>query len=336
MKKYLIVGIVLVVLVTSAGLGSSIWEPKELDDIAENGPIQSELVSPYEQKPLFEGILAAGISWDYDNERFFVSTDQPQRLFAKTASFYVVNAALDQILYQKDLEPDGDLEGIAYLGNNTVVMVSEIGTLYYLRDNGNEWIVTQSVAIFDGKGEKSQRKHLGLLSAQPGVFHKENPVERWCEQGIESFIPPVNQGSFPGFSRKHKLGSLAYDRDNEILYTAEKEGTKTIYQISRTGELIDSFELTAKNFTAEREFDMATDYTISGMSYSDQHLYILSEAYSTVFVFSLESDQIVRVYGVTGIHESAGITLKEDVACLVGDFESYLPPAQFYLVDMPK
>jgi uncharacterized protein YjiK len=282
MKKHVIIGTGLVTVIISTVFGCCILGSKEVDDVAEHGPIQSERISILDQQPLFEGILAAGISWDYDNDRFFISTDRPHRFFArKTASFYVVNAALDDILYQKDLEPDGDLEGLAYLGNNEVAIISEAGTLYYLRDNGGEWVETQRTAIFEKKG-------------------------------------------------MHKLASLAYDWDHEVLYTAEKEGTKTIYQLSREGKLISTFELTINDFAAKREFEMTTDYTISGMSYSAQHLYILSEAYSTIFVYSLEREQIVRVYGVTGMHESAGIALKQGMAYIVGDFESYLPPPQFY------
>jgi hypothetical protein len=71
------------------------------------------------------------------------------------------------------------------------------------------------------------------------------------------------------------------------------------------------------------------------MTFGNNHLYIFSEAYSTIFKFNPESKRVVAVYGVNDIHESAGITLKEGVAYLVGDFESYLPAPSFYKVDIP-
>ena len=137
-------GTVLVVLI--AVVGYFIFFTKEVDDIAENGPIQSEIIPKMDQIPLFEDMLAAGISWDYDNDRFFISTDQPHGLFTKNvASFYVANTALNQMLYKMDLETDGDLEGIAYIGNNEVAIISEVGTVYYLKENNNGWKEIQRV-----------------------------------------------------------------------------------------------------------------------------------------------------------------------------------------------
>ncbi len=285
MKKYLIIGTVLVVLI--AVLGYFIFLGKEVDDIAENGPIQSEIISKIDQIPLFEGMLAASISWDYDKDRFFISTDQPHGLFTdKIASFYVVNSSLDKIVYKMDLNTDGDLEGIAYIGDSEVAIISEVGTVYYLKENDNEWKETHKVSIFNGDG-------------------------------------------------KHKLSSLAYDPVNERLYSAEKEGKKIIYQISRNGNLMNSFEFNVGNVEAKREFDINKDYTIAGMAYGNQHLYIFSEAYSTIFKYSPETKRLAAVYGIKDIHESAGITLKDGVAYLVGDFEDYLPAPNFYIVNIP-
>jgi uncharacterized protein YjiK len=285
MKKYLIVGTALVILISV--LGYFLFFSKELDDIAENGPIRSQIISKMDQIPLFKNMLAAGVSWDYDNDRFFISTDQPHGLFTeKVASFYVVNNTLDQILYSKDLETDGDLEGIAYIGNNEIAMISEVGTIVYLEEKNSAWKEKRRVSILN----KNDR---------------------------------------------HKLGSLAYDPVNELLYSAEKEGQKVIYQISRDGKLQNSFELSVEGIDTNRKFDISKDYTIAGMTFSNKHLYIFSEAYSTIFKFNPESKRVVAVYGVNDIHESAGITLKEGVAYLVGDFESYLPAPSFYKVDIP-
>jgi uncharacterized protein YjiK len=285
MKKYLIVGTALVVLISV--LGYFFFFSKEVDDIAENGPIRSKIIPKMDQIPLFENMLAAGVSWDYDNDRFFISTDQPHGLFTeKVASFYVVNTTLDQILYRLDIDTDGDLEGIAYIGNNEVAIISEVGTIHYMKEKNNEWKERSRVTIFNGNG-------------------------------------------------KHKLGSLAYDPINQHLYSAEKEGRKIIYQISRSGSLINSFEFSAGDIAAKRDFNFDRDYTIAGMTYSNQHLYIFSEAYSTIFKYNPKIKELVTVYGVKDIHESAGITLKEGVAYLVGDFESYLPAPSFYKVDIP-
>jgi len=122
---------------------------------------------------------------------------------------------------------------------------------------------------------------------------------------------------------------------NERLYSAEKDGEKIIYQISRSGKLMNSFEFSVGNITSKREFDINKDYTIAGMAYDEQHLYIFSEAYSTIFKYDPDTKKLISVYGVNKMHESAGITLKEGVAYSVGDFESYLPAPSFYKVDIP-
>ena len=107
MKKYLITGIILIFLMII--FGYIVFFTKEVDDVAENGPIQSQIISKIDQIPLFEGMLAASISWDFDKDRFFISTDQPHGLFTdKIASFYVANDSLDKIIYKKDLVTDGD------------------------------------------------------------------------------------------------------------------------------------------------------------------------------------------------------------------------------------
>ena len=129
--------------------------------------------------------------------------------------------------------------------------------------------------------------------------------------------------------------SVTYDPVSEQLYSAEKEGKKIIYQISRNGKLLNHFEFSAGDIDSKRDFDMNKDYTIAGMTFGNQHLYIFSEAYSTIFKYSPETRQVINVYGVKNIHESSGITLKRGTAYIVGDFESYLPAPSFYKVDIP-
>ncbi len=264
---------------------------RELDDASINGPIKSEIITSIERTPLFDGVLAAGITWDYDNNRFLVSTDQPQGLrtllpFASTAAyFHVVDSTLSKLLYTKSIEPDGDLEGIAYIGNNEVAIMSEVGTIYYLKENNGAWEETGTAFIFDAADV-----------------------------------------------RTHKLGSLAYDSVNKHLYTAEKVGKKTIYQITRDGAMLGSFDFTNENvgFPSKRTYSIMDDYTIAGMTFGNNNLYIWSEAYSTLFELDIKTREVNQVYGMGGVHESSGVTIKDGMIYLVGDTEGYLPPPQFY------
>lgn len=51
MKKFMLLGLVLVVIIAVV-VYSMIFQ-KEVDDVAENGPIQSQIISKIDQIPLF-------------------------------------------------------------------------------------------------------------------------------------------------------------------------------------------------------------------------------------------------------------------------------------------
>ncbi|MGB1251466.1 MAG: hypothetical protein ACPG8W_12675 [Candidatus Promineifilaceae bacterium] len=259
---------------------------REVDSMARNAPIESTIISINKRQPMPVAVgLAAGIAYDSDNDLFFISTDQPQTLRnIPEAQVHVLNSDLDTVEATTLLTTDGDLEGIAYIGNSTAVAISEIGTLIYLQ--------------YDGAGGLVEQRRVTALDD----------------------------------TATHKLGSLAADPVGEHLYSAEKEGTKTIYQFDYAGNLLNSFELTIPDsFASSRAYSLDTDYTIAGMTYADGFLYIFSEAYSTIFKFDLASQQVTEVIGVESLPEVAGITAKGGELVFVGDFESYLPTPVFHI-----
>ena len=283
MKKYILLGIVCTTMILLYTLTK-----KELDDKAVNGPFVSEIIQKTSETKQLTDMLAAGISWDYDNDRFFVSTDQPHELFSNgIASFYIFNKSFEKILYKMDLKTDGDLEGISYIGNNEIAIMSEVGTLYFLKEKNKQWELLKTISL-------------------------------------------------PKGDTQYKLASLAYDSKNKYLYTAQKEGAKIIYKMNRDGNLLDSFTLEVQDNISLEKTSMDTDYTISGMTYNKNHLYIFSEAYSTIFKFNPNTKHVDNIYGISNIHESSGITIKKGSMYLVGDFESYLPKPSFYEVALPQ
>ncbi len=122
----------------------------------------------------------------------------------------------------------------------------------------------------------------------------------------------------------HKLSSLAFD--GKYLYSAEKEGEKIFYKLSLDGELIKQFKL--KDFPAEKEF------TVAGMTLRGGFLYVLSEAYSTLFKVDLSDETIVTSAGIQQMNECAGITTDETLFYCVGDAESYIPEQNFFVFEM--
>jgi uncharacterized protein YjiK len=288
--KIIVIIAVFVILLTGGGLIYLLFFQQEVDSVALNGPLEVKIISLNMQLPLQEQIqLAAGIAYDNDNGRFFISTDEPHTLFTKHEAYiYVLNTNLNKIETTIKLIPDGDLEGITYIGENTIAVASELGTLLYLHDEGgNKFVEQKRVSIFsDGQD--------------------------------------------------HKLGSLAYDTSNQHLYTAEKEGKKTIYKLNREGTLLDSFEpQLADHIISKRAYSLDTDYTIAGMTYADGYLYIFSEAYSTIFKFRITTQKVEEVIGVDQLPEAAGITVKDNQFYFVGDFEDYLPAPQIHIASKP-
>jgi uncharacterized protein YjiK len=286
-KKLTILTAVLLILTTS--LTCYFWFKKELDDVAQNGPLSTTSIDKKSSLPVFDSVLAAGISWDFDNDGYFVSTDQPHTLLpSNEAQLLVVDQQLSTILQTITLPTDGDLEGVAYIGNGEVAAISEVGTLYYFKqDETGRWALANSVMAFAN-------------------------------------------------NKVRKLASLAYDPQNQHLYTAEKEGTKTVYQLSRSGEQLSRFELSIDHLKSASSASLSDDYTVAGMAYRDQALYFFSEAYSTLFQYDLNRRMVTQAFGINNIHESAGVTFRHDTLVLVGDQENYLPPPQFYKVDMPS
>lgn len=136
-----------------------------------------------------------------------------------------------------------------------------------------------------------------------------------------------------------KLGSLTFDETTKSFYAAEKEGTKRIYQLDESGELVDTFELTLPTNlidSANRSFTLSADFTIAGMHVHDGQLLIFSEAYSALFQLDLATREVTSVWGIVGLPESAGITAKGDELFLIGDLEIYLPPPRIYVVSLPE
>jgi FAD/FMN-containing dehydrogenase len=98
------------------------------------------------------------------------------------------------------------------------------------------------------------------------------------------------------------------------------------------GNLIERFALqVADSIKAVREYSLETDYTVAGMDYKDNTLYVFSEAYSTVMALNLETKLVEQVYGIEGMRESAGIAIRGNRMYAIGDLENYIPEQACYI-----
>ncbi|MEM7034679.1 MAG: hypothetical protein AAF629_34385, partial [Chloroflexota bacterium] len=155
LKSSIAVGTLLII---TAIITYMLFFQREVDSVSQNGPLTAEIISINQRLPLMDDVqLAAGIAYDTNNDRFFISTDQPHGLLTSNeAHFFVLNQHLDKIEFAMSIQADGDLEGVTVLDAHTAIVISELGTLIYLVDEGdNDFSVNKSVLIFeDGLSHK--------------------------------------------------------------------------------------------------------------------------------------------------------------------------------------
>lgn len=265
-----------VVLLIVTGAIYYLFLKPEVDSVAQNAPLNSKTVMIEQEIELLSEINApSGIAYDDEHERFLLITDD--------FHFFVLNAGLNEVLFESRFQDGLEKEGITYLGDHQAVILAEDGTLVFMADRGDN---------------------------------------NWVEQKRTSFTPSGT------------LGSAAYDALNQHIYTANKTGQKLIYKLDRQGNLIEHFPLhLAEQITANRAFDLTIDYTIAGMTYHNGHLYLFSEAYSTIFKLDVVSKDVTELFGVQDMLESSGITAKDKhTFYVIGDAELYLPRPSIYLV----
>lgn len=266
------------ILITVTGAIYYFFFKPEVDSVAQNAPLNSKIVTIEEKIELVSEINApSGIAYDDEHERFLVITDDYR--------FFVLNADLNEVLFESTFQDGVEKEGITYLGDDQAVILAENGTVVFMEDKGdNNWV----------------------------------------------------EGTRTSFTPSGPLGSAAYDPLNQHIYTANKKGEKLIYKLDRQGNLIESFPLhLSEQITANRAYHLTTDYTVAGMTYRDGHLYLFSEAYSTIFKLDVASKEVKEVFGVQNMLESAGITAKDhNTFYLIGDAEYYLPRPPIYQVKL--
>ena len=109
----------------------------ELSKVVSTLPLTSQVANP------------AGISYNYDDNTYLVSTDD--RVFAEVAADF--NQVLSSIVIENKPHGIGDTEGVVYLGNGKAATVGENGAVILLsKQQSNAWKETDRYLI---KGFKS-------------------------------------------------------------------------------------------------------------------------------------------------------------------------------------
>ena len=135
-----------------------------------------------------------------------------------------------------------------------------------------------------------------------------------------------------GFKAGTQLGSAAYDPATNTLFTAQKKGEKVLYKISMNDHAVSIVPMVLGSGVQERKNRKWQELTIAGMQFHQGRLYAISEPFSSLLLIK-PNGSVEAIKGLTGINESAGITVRDGVLTLIGDAEGYLPPPPVYLLD---
>ncbi|BBM88569.1 hypothetical protein COTS27_00250 [Spirochaetota bacterium] len=143
----------------------------------------------------------------------------------------------------------------------------------------------------------------------------------------------------PNLKKDQKFSSAAFD--GTLIYTANKEGAKDIYVYDKTATPVKNNPIRTltlapsikKELKPGRDLD---EYTISGMFYYNDSLFIMSEAYSTVFIANPNTAVITGVIAIENADEISGMAIKKNRLYLIGDAEDYIPTVYIYEVPIPK
>ena len=281
MKKIKLKIIISFVLILISGIYYFEYMP-EVDIDFNNAPVSGMKVSKInETKPLTTKIAnPAGISYNYDDNTYLVSTDD--RIFAEIEADF--DQVLSSVIIVNKPHNIGDTEGVAYLGNGKAATVGENGVVILLsKKSSGQWHETQRFVI-------------------------------------------------KGFNTSTQLGSAAYDKSTNTLYSAQKKAAnKVLYAINLETHSVKISPLTLGIGLREKPGEDWSNFYIAGLDFNNGQLFGVSEAFSSILTIELNG-VVSAITGIKGLNESSGITHNNQGYVLIGDAEGYLPDPPIYLL----
>lgn len=243
-----------------------------------SGPIPATLVDPTMILAIPEEIRApSGISYQPDLAQFAVVTDDNE--------LFILNDSLENIIFRSVIEFSAEVEGVVFLDDSQLVLISEQGDLLFFDRAGQKWVLGQT--RFRGWDKAS-----------------------WS----------------------HVFGSAAYDAEARQLITGVKVGVNELYRLSLDGSLSETISAVPDSQLLISAPSELGRYTIVGLVASESALYLLSEQFSTVL--RLQNGAIDRAWGLQGVGELSGITIKDGFFYVLGDFEEGQPKPPVYVFSL--
>ena len=236
----------------------------EVDSVAQNGPLNAQIVTIEQKIELLSEINApSGLAYDDEHERFLLITDD--------FHFFVLNAGLNEVLFESRFQDGLEKEGITYLGDHQAVILAEDGTLVFMADRGNNNWVEQNRSSFTPSGT--------LGSA---AYDAQNQHIYTANKTGEKFIYTLDrQGNlieqFPLRLAEHITANRAYNLTNDYTIAGMTYHNGQLYLFSEAYSTIFKLDIASKEVT--EVFGVQNMLESSGITAKDEHtFYIIGDA----------------------------------------------------------
>lgn len=212
-------------------------------------------------------------------------------------------------------EQIGAPSGISYQPDlEQFAIVTDDNELFILNDSLSN---IESDAVISHSSEVEgvaflNEARLAAVSEQGDILFFDRSGQQWTLEQIELRRWDKNNWS-------HVFGSAAYEAQTQQLITGVKVGINELYHVDLDGSLAETVRLAPADQLVVTAADELSRYTIVGLTASEGALYLLSEQYNTVL--RLLDGKIDHAWGLQGVGEVSGLTVKDGLFYVLGDFE---------------
>ncbi len=176
----------------------------------------------------------------------------------------------------------------------------------------------EGVAFLDGA-------RLAAMSEQGDILFFDRSGQEWALGQIE-----LRRWDKTNWS--HVFGSAAFEAQTQQLITGVKVGINELYHVDLDGSLAETVTLAPADQLVVSAPAELSRYTIVGLTTSGGALYLLSEQYNTVL--RLLDGKIDHAWGLQGVGEVSGLTVKDGLFYVLGDFEEGQPKPPVYVFSL--
>ena len=153
-------------------------------------------------------------------------------------------------------------------------------------------------------------------------------------ESVTTLQIPSSEGQAP------EVVGLAYNKASDSLfvgYSRFDDSGVGVSEFSLSGEFIRALELTAPNMSQTETKERLANANVSGLTFVDQTLVILSDRHSSLIWANPTTGEIERVWGIDGLRDLSAISYDNGALYLMQDHEYYqeTPPLRVLPLEQP-